>query len=162
MGGLLDKAKSASTPEEKPAEKKSVEEKTQPATLLSKSKSTKSNSANVVVTSQDGPDIPMILNIVGWVVIFIGALLSLQGGSWGLIVVIVVLIIGIGALVQSQRMSQKVSTPKMVMSIALALIIATGPYIALVLIPTNSNIVVTEITMDEDQDTISFVVRGFI
>ena len=115
MGGLLDKAKSASKPEEKPAEKKPVEEKTQPATLLSKSKSTKSNSANVVVTSQDGPDIPMILNIVGWVVIFIGALLSLQGGSWGLIVVIVVLIIGIGALVQSQRMSQKVSTPKMVM-----------------------------------------------
>ena len=78
----------------------------------------------------------------------------------GLIVVIVVLIIGIGALVQSQRMSQKVSTPKMVMSIALALIIATGPYIALVLIPTNSNIVVTEITMDEEADTISFVVRG--
>lgn len=160
MSGLLDKAKSASKPEEKPAEKNPVEEKTQPATLLSKSKSTKSNSANVVVTSQDGPDIPMILNIVGWVVIFIGALLSLQGGSWGLIVVIVVLIIGIGALVQSQRMSQKVSTPKMVMSIALALIIATGPYIALVLIPTNSNIVVTEITMDEEADTISFVVRG--
>ena len=160
MSGLLDKAKTASSTDEKPAEKKSVEEKTQTATLLSKTKSTKSNPANVVVTSQDGPDIPMILNIVGWVVIFIGALLSLQGGSWGLIVVIVVLIIGIGALVQSQRMSQNVSTPKMVMSIALALIIATGPYIALVLIPTNSNIVVTEITMDEEADTISFVVRG--
>ena len=33
MGGLLDKAKSASKPEEKPAEKKPVEEKTQPATF---------------------------------------------------------------------------------------------------------------------------------
>ena len=155
MSGLLDKAKSASTQEEKPAEKKA-----ETATLLSsKVKSTNSN-AKTVVVQQDGPDIPMILNIVGWVVILIGALLSLQGGSWGLIVVIVVLIIGIGSLVQSQRMSDSVSTPKMAISIVLALIIATGPYIALVLIPTNSNIVVTEITMDEEDDTISFVVRG--
>ena len=155
MSGLLDKAKSASSDE-----KTSSKEKTKSATLLSKANTAKANSVSTAIVQQDGPDIPMILNIAGWVVIFIGALLSLQGGSWGLIVVIVVLIIGIGALVQSQRMSQRVSTPKMVMSIALALIIATGPYIALVLIPTNSNIVVTEITMDEEEDTISFVVRG--
>ena len=155
MSGLLDKAKSATSDE-----KTTTKPKTQnAASLISKAKSTTPH-ATTVVAQQDGPDIPMILNIVGWVVIFIGALLSLQGGSWGLIVVVVVLIVGIGALVQSQRMSQRVSTPKMALSIALALIIATGPYIALVLIPTNSNIVVTEITMDEEEDTISFVVRG--
>ena len=155
MSGLLDKAKSTSANEKTP-----TKEKSQSATLLSKANATKANTANTMVAQQDGPDIPMILNIVGWVVIFIGAILSLQGGSWGLIVVIVVLIVGIGALVQSQRMSQRISTPKMALSIALAFVIATGPYIALVLIPTNSNIVVTEITMDEEQDTISFVVRG--
>ena len=155
MSGLLDKAKSA-TSDEKTTTKPKTENG---ASLITKAKSTNPD-ATTMAAQQDGPDIPMILNIVGWVVIFIGALLSLQGGSWGLIVVIIVLIIGIGALVQSQRMSQRVSTPKMALSIALALIIATGPYIALVLIPTNSNLVVTEITMDEEQDTISFVVRG--
>ena len=155
MSGLLDKAKSATSDEKTTTKPKSDKA----PSLITKAKSTNPD-ATTIVAQQDGPDIPMILNIVGWVVIFIGALLSLQGGSWGLIVVVLVLIVGIGALVQSQRMSQRVSTPKMALSIALALIIATGPYIALVLIPTNSNIVVTEITMDEEQDTISFVVRG--
>ena len=158
MGGLLDKAKSASTPEEKPAEKP----KSQKESLLSNFKPSvkQTKSDQVTNVDSDGPDIPMILNIVGWVVILIGALLSLQGGAWGLIVILVVLIIGIGSLVQSQRMSQNISKPRMIMSIALAVLIATGPYIALVLIPNNSNIVVTEVTMNEEDDTISFVVRG--
>ena len=104
MSGLLDKAKSASTPEEKPAEKKA-----ETATLLSsKVKSTNSNATTVVV-QQDGPDIPMILNIAGWVIIVLGAIFSLQGGGFGLIVVLVVLALGIGSIVQSQRMSGGIS-----------------------------------------------------
>ena len=160
MGGLLDKAKSASTPEEKPAEKKSVEEKTQPATLLSKSKSTKSNSANVVVTSQDGPDIPMILNVAGWAVIVLGAIFSLQGGGFGLIVVLVVLALGLGAIIQSQRMIGGISPLKTGISVALAFVIAVGPYAAIMIVPTNASMAITEVSIDEDQDVISFVVRG--
>ena len=160
MGGLLDKAKSASTPEEKPAEKKSVEEKTQPATLLSKTKSTKSNSANVVVTSQDGPDIPMILNVGGWAIIVLGAIFSLQGGGFGLIVVLVVLALGLGAIIQSQRMIGGISPLKTGISVALAFVIAVGPYAAIMIVPTNASMAITEVSIDEDEDVISFVVRG--
>ena len=43
---------------------------------------------------------------------------------------------------------------------ALAFIIAVGPYAAIMIVPTNASMAVTEISIDEDQDTISFVVRG--
>ena len=155
MSGLLDKAKSASTPEEKPAEKKA-----ETATLLSsKVKSTNSNATTVVV-QQDGPDIPMILNIAGWVIIVLGAIFSLQGGGFGLIVVLVVLALGIGSIVQSQRMSGGISPVKTGISVALAFVIAVGPYAAIMIVPTNASMAVTEVTIDEDQDVISFVVRG--
>ena len=155
MSGLLDKAKSASTPEEKPAVKKA-----ETATLLSsKVKSTNSNATTVVV-QQDGPDIPMILNIAGWVIIVLGAIFSLQGGGFGLIVVLVVLALGIGSIVQSQRMSGGISPVKTGISVALAFVIAVGPYAAIMIVPTNASMAVTEVTIDEDQDVISFVVRG--
>lgn len=158
MSGLLDKAKTKSTgdsakaKESKSAETSGLLKKSEPASLsVSKVKSAE---------KQEGPDIPMILNIAGWVIILIGAILSLQGGSWGIIVVLVVLVAGVGSLIQSQRMSNNLSKPKMILSIAVAVLIATGPYAALVLIPTNSNIVVTEISINENDDTISFTVRG--
>ena len=47
-----------------------------------------------------------ILTSVGWAVIVVGGLLSLQGGSWGLIVVLSVLVIGIGSLYAGQNMSE--------------------------------------------------------
>ena len=57
MSGLLDKAKSASSDEKTPTEKK-----TQSATLLSKANTAKANTANAVVVQQDGPDIPMTVS----------------------------------------------------------------------------------------------------
>ena len=150
MSGLLDKAKSASSDEKTPTEKK-----TQSATLLSKA-----NTANAVVVQQDGPDIPMILNIAGWVIIVLGAIFSLQGGGFGLIVVLVVLALGIGSIVQSQRMTGGISPLKTGISVALAFVIAVGPYAAIMIVPTNASMAVTEVTIDEDQDVISFVVRG--
>ncbi len=155
MSGLLDKAKSASSDEKTPSEKK-----TQSATLLSKANTTKSNTANAVVVQQDGPDIPMILNIAGWVIIVLGAIFSLQGGGFGLIVVLVVLALGIGSIVQSQRMTGGISPLKTGISVALAFVIAVGPYAAIMIVPTNASMAVTEVTIDEDQDVISFVVRG--
>ena len=150
MSGLLDKAKSASSDEKTPTEKK-----TQSATLLSKA-----NTANAVVVQQDGPDIPMILNIAGWVIIVLGAIFSLQGGGFGLIVVLIVLALGIGSIVQSQRMTGGISPLKTGISVALAFVIAVGPYAAIMIVPTNASMAVTEVTIDEDQDVISFVVRG--
>ena len=155
MSGLLDKAKSASSDEKTPTEKK-----TQSATLLSKANTAKANTANAVVVQQDGPDIPMILNIAGWVIIVLGAIFSLQGGGFGLIVVLIVLALGIGSIVQSQRMTGGISPLKTGISVALAFVIAVGPYAAIMIVPTNASMAVTEVTIDEDQDVISFVVRG--
>jgi len=160
MSGLLDKAKTKSTDDSgTPKESKSGDssgllKKTEPlsASLLdSEAKST---------VKADGLDIPLILNIAGWVIILVGAILSLQGGSWGIVVVLFVLIAGVGSLVQSQRMSSNLSKPKMILSIVVAVLIATGPYVALILVPTNSNIVVTELSINETDDTVSFTVRG--
>ncbi|MGB0699651.1 MAG: hypothetical protein ACPGO6_01430 [Candidatus Poseidoniaceae archaeon] len=155
MSGLLDKAKSASSDEKTGAEKKS-----EPATLLSKANTTKSNAESNQLAQQDGPDIPMILNLAGWIIIVLGAIFSLQGGGFGLIVVLVVLALGIGSIVQSQRMTGEISTIKTGISVALAFIIAVGPYAAIMIVPTNASMAITEINIDEEDDEISFVVRG--
>ena len=155
MGGLLDKAKSASSDE-----KSTTKSKTESATLLSGEVKSKNSNAATVAVQQDGPDIPMILNIAGWVIIVLGAVFSLQGGGFGLIVVLVVLALGIGSIVQSQRMTGGISPVKTGISVALAFVIAVGPYAAIMIVPTNASMAVTEITIDEDEDVISFVVRG--
>jgi hypothetical protein len=156
MSGLLDKAKTASNDEAKGSNKS--ESKPDSATLLSKTKP-------VVVTSkasaQDaGPDIPLILNLVGWVVIVLGAIISLQGGGFGFAVVLVVLALGIGLILFSQRMSGGVSGLKTGISVALAFIIAVGPYAAIMIVPTNASMVITELSLNEDENEFSFVVRG--
>ena len=155
MGGLLDKAKSASSDE-----KSTTKSKTESATLLSGEVKSKNSNAATVAVQQDGPDIPMILNIAGWIIIVLGAIFSLQGGGFGLIVVLVVLALGIGSIVQSQRMTGGISPVKTGISVALAFVIAVGPYAAIMIVPTNASMAVTEITIDEDEDVISFIVRG--
>ena len=54
--------------------------KTQSATLLSKANTAKADTANAVVLQQDGPDIPMILNIVDVVTMCLGQYSRLGGG----------------------------------------------------------------------------------
>ena len=164
MSGLLDKAKTASSTDgeadksqPKPVKKQSTEgllTKAEPSPRKS-TPTTKINQAN-----PDGPDVPMILNLSGWVIIVLGAIFSLQGGGFGLVVVLVVLALGIGAIVQAQRMTGGISTVKTGISVALAFIIAVGPYAAIMIVPTNASMAVTEISIDEDENTISFVVRG--
>ena len=46
-----------------------------------------------------GPDMPTILKTSGWVIIIIGGLLSLQGGSWGILVVLVVLVVVVALII---------------------------------------------------------------
>ena len=155
MSGLLDKAKSASSDEKTPAKQKS-----QSATLLSKANVANASTTNAVTVQQDGPDIPMILNIAGWVIVVLGAIFSLQGGGFGLIVVLVVLALGLGSIVQSQRMTGGISPLKTGISVALAFVIAVGPYAAIMIVPTNASMAITEISINEKDDEISFVVRG--
>ena len=156
MAGLLDKAKTASN--EEPKSSKKPEPKAESANLLSKSKPVVTNDWKG--SQEGGPDIPMILNLVGWAIIVIGAIISLQGGGFGFIVVLVVLALGIGSIVQSQRMSGGVSQLKTGISVALAFIIAVGPYAAIMIVPTNASMVISEVSINEDEDELSFVVRG--
>ena len=154
MSGLLDKAKTASSTDgeadksqPKPVKKQSTEG------LLTKAEPSPSKSTSTTKTNQanpDGPDVPMILNLSGWVIIVLGAIFSLQGGGFGLVVVLVVLALGIGAIVQAQRMTGGISTVKTGISVALAFIIAVGPYAAIMIVPTNASMAVTEISIDED------------
>ena len=162
MSGLLDKAKTASSTEEKNVKAEVKPNKKSSDGLLTKAEPVpqKTKPTKTIPNDSDGPDVPMILNLSGWIIIVLGAIFSLQGGGFGLIVVLIVLALGIGSIVQSQRMTGGISPIKTGISVALAFIIAVGPYAAIMIVPTNASMAVTEISIDEDQDTISFVVRG--
>ena len=165
MSGLLDKAKTASPSEAKTenVEPKPVKKSSAEGLLTKADNKTQAKVVKVSQTSSadtDGPDVPMILNLAGWIIIVLGAIFSLQGGGFGLIVVLIVLALGIGSIIQSQRMTGGVSPVKTGISVALAFIIAVGPYAAIMIVPTNASMAVTEISIDEDENLISFVVRG--
>ena len=159
MAGLLDKAKATNDGEEKIEKSDNVK-----SGLLSKGASKVVTTTTVTTTEVsiggDSKDTARILGMVGWAVIFVGAIISLQGGGFGLIVVLVVLSIGLGSIVQSQRMIGNISQPKMVASIVVAILIASGPYIALALVPVSSNVAISEVSFDESTNKLSFTVRG--
>ena len=160
MAGLLDKAKANTDTETKVVETP----KDKSGGLLSKGSTAQVVTTTTVTTTEtlvDGSnDTARIIGMVGWAIILVGAILSLQGGGFGLLVVLVVLAIGIGSIVQSQRMTGNVSQTKMIISIAVAAVIAIGPYAAVMIVPSNASMAVTELTIDETDDQISFLVRG--
>ena len=103
----------------------------------------------------------MKLNIAGWVAIVVGGILALQGGGMGILVVMGVLLVGIGLIVQSERLAEgDMNVVKLGLSIFVAVIVAAGPYAALVLVPADSSMALTEIALNEDADEITFYVRG--
>lgn len=159
MAGLLDKANATNDGEEKVEKSDNVK-----SGLLSKGASKVVTTTTVTTTEAsivgDSNDTARILGMVGWAVILVGAIISLQGGGFGLIVVLVVLAIGLGSIVQSQRMIGNISQPKMVASIVVAILIASGPYIALALVPVSSNVAISEVSFDESTNKLSFTVRG--
>ena len=156
MGGLLDKAnavKDAEIVEESPAPVKAdAKAEGAPKPVVANSTPAASPAGN--------PDTAMKLNLGGWVVILLGAILSLQGGAWGFLVVSVVLILGIGAIVQADRMRGGLNKPKLYASVVAALLISTLPYAAVMLVPTNASMAITEVSLDEDSNELSFKVRG--
>lgn len=147
MSGLLSKANAA----EDTAKSAPVEEEVKnQAGLLEAS-----------VQPSDGPDLPTILTSVGWAVIVVGGLLSLQGGSWGLIVVLSVLVIGIGSLYAGQNMSEGGVDPlRMGGAAVLAVLLAAGPYGVSMFMPDSGSFGISEVELKEDSDEISFRVIG--
>ena len=142
--------------------------------LLSKANATEEKAETEVKTSEPvsitpavheggGPDIPTMLKTGGWVIIVIGGLLSLQGGSWGLIVVLVVLVLGIGALFGGQALSEEGVNPvKMGIAGVLAILLTTGPYAIGLFIGAPETFAISELEYDEEDNELSFKVLGGI
>ena len=148
MSGLLDKAKAAKESEEAPKEAAP-----EPVKATSPSPS--------ISTAPSGsPDTATKLSLGGWVIILLGAILSLQGGAWGFAVVSIVVVLGIGAIVQADRMRGSISKPKLYASLVVAMLVAVGPYAVVVLFPSTANIAITDISIDEDNDELDFAIRG--
>jgi len=147
MSGLLSKATAA-------------EEATQPEPVEQEVKA----EAGLLAagnSSDDGPDMSTILTSVGWAVIVVGGLLSLQGGSWGLIVVLSVLVIGIGSLYAGQNMSESGVDPlRMGGAAVLAVLLAAGPYGVSMFMPDSGSFGISDLELKEDSDEISFRVIG--
>ena len=146
MSGLLSKATAA----EETSPSKPVEEEAKAGT----------SALSQAIEQSDGPDIPTILTSVGWAVIVIGGLLSLQGGAWGLIVVLGVLVIGIGALYAGQHMSESGVDPvRMGGAAVLAVLLAAGPYGVSMFMP-ESSFGIADLELKEDSNELSFRVIG--
>ena len=155
MGGLLDKANAAKEPETEAAAPETVAVKAAAAAPA--------NDAGLLAKSGSpagSPDLATKISLAGWVTILLGAILSLQGGAWGLAVVVVVLVVGIGAIVQAERMTGSINQVKLGASIVVALLIATTPYAAVMLVPTNASMAISEVELNEDTNELSFKVRG--
>ena len=156
MSGLLDKAKASKTDADEASSPKEVVNT--PDKVNSSSKDTL---VAAVASPTQNPELARNLNIAGWAGILLGGILALQGGSMGLLVVSAVLVVGIGLLVQSERLAEgDMNMVKLGISIFLAVIVAAGPYAALVLIPSDSSLALTEIQVNEDSDELTFYVRG--
>ena len=155
MGGLLDKANATKDAD---ADEKTAEPK--PVVVSATAKDTPSHKTSNVSSPAGSPDTATKINLAGWVIVLLGAILSLQGGAWGFAVVAVVLVVGIGAIVQADRMRGSVNKPKLYGSVVVALLIATTPYAAVMLVPTNASMAISEVELDEETDELSFKVRG--
>ena len=154
MGGLLDKANAASESgtDVKATEPEPVVIKSAPEPVAQKTAA--------AVSPSGAPDKATQISLAGWVIILLGAILSLQGGAWGFAVVSVVLVLGIGAIVQAERMRGSINQVKLGASVVVALLIATTPYAAVMLVPTNASMAISEVELDEDTNELSFKVRG--
>jgi hypothetical protein len=75
MSGLLDKANAAKGTEEAAKE---------PVVVSATAKDTPSHKTSNVSSPAGSPDTATKINLAGWVIVLLGAILSLQGGAWAL------------------------------------------------------------------------------
>ena len=157
MSGLLDKASAV-----KDAEiVETVAEKAPDAKTASKN--SKETSKALMAASDPVPSgaAPMdYLQQAGWGIIVLAGILSLRGGELGIVIVSVVALVGVLCLVQFERMKPELSTVKIGVSIALAVLISLGPYAAIAIIPADSSMALTQIQVDQNSDELTFYVRG--
>jgi hypothetical protein len=154
MSGLLDKATAAK--DAKPAKSEKVD------SAPSTSKVSSPVSQGLMAASSPAPGNPVTdyLQTAGWVIIVLAGVLSLRGGEMGPLIVSVVALIGVGCLVQYERMKPELSTIKIGVSVAVALIVALGPLAAIAIIPSDSSMALTQIEVNQETDEITFFVRG--
>ena len=149
MGGLLDKANATKETDEAASPEPVKAEIADDLTF-----------SYVNDGSSGAPDKATQMSLAGWVIILLGAILSLQGGAWGFAAVAVVLVLGIGAIVQGERLRGSINQVKLGASIVVALLIATTPYAAVMLVPTNASMAITDVSLDEVNNEITFKIRG--
>jgi hypothetical protein len=153
MSGLLDKANASKT-ESEPTQVTVVAEK---VTIVSHQPTANISSS----VGSGGLDTPLKLTIAGWITIFIGGILALQGGGMGILVILAVVVVGAGLLVQSERMADReMNTIKLGISIFIAVLVAAGPYAAFYLVPADTSMALTEINVSEESNELTFYVRG--
>ena len=110
MGGLLDKANATKETDEAASPEPVKAEIADDLTF-----------SYVNDGSSGAPDKATQMSLAGWVIILLGAILSLQGGAWGFAAVAVVLVLGIGAIVQGERLRGSINQTQIVLTVAVAL-----------------------------------------
>ena len=161
MSGLLDKANTA-------AQAASEEEAAAPATPATPAPvkaeapaPTPVAAKAAVAGSDEGLPLPAILSSVGGIGLFVGLLLSLQGGFIPFFVTGVVLLVAVGAIVLADQVQGKdLNVVKTGGAVFLAVIIAIVPYTAGVVAPDGETLAISEVSLDEANDRLEFKVRG--
>ena len=158
MSGLLDKANTA-------AQAASEEEAAAPATpapVKAEAPAPTPVAAKAAVAGSDeGLPLPAILSSVGGIGLFVGLLLSLQGGFIPFFVTGAVLLVAVGAIVLADQIQGKdLNVVKTGGAVFLAVIIAIVPYTAGVVAPDGETLAISEVSLDEANDRLEFKVRG--
>ena len=158
MSGLLDKANTA-------AQAASEEEAAAPATpapVKAEAPAPVPVTAKATVAGADeGLPLPAILSSVGGIGLFVGLLLSLQGGFIPFFITGAVLLVAVGAIVLADQVQGKdLNVVKTGGAVFLAVIIAIVPYTAGVVAPDGETLVISEVSLDEANDRLEFKVRG--
>ena len=158
MSGLLDKANTA-------AQAASEEEAAAPATpapVKAEAPAPTPVAAKAAVAGSDeGLPLPAILSSVGGIGLFVGLLLSLQGGFIPFFVTGAVLLVAVGAIVLADQVQGKdLNVVKTGGAVFLAVIIAIVPYTAGVVAPDGETLAISEVSLDEANDRLEFKVRG--
>lgn len=158
MSGLLDKANTA-------AQAASEEEAAAPATpapVKAEAPAPTPVAAKAdIAGSDEGLPLPAILSSVGGIGLFVGLLLSLQGGFIPFFVTGAVLLVAVGAIVLADQVQGKdLNVVKTGGAVFLAVIIAIVPYTAGVVAPDGETLAISEVSLDEANDRLEFKVRG--
>jgi hypothetical protein len=158
MSGLLDKANTAAQQASEP--EATVSETPAPVKAETMTPTPASAKANVA-GADEGLPLPAILSSVGGIGLFVGLLLSLQGGFIPFFVTGVVLLVAVGSIVLADQIQGKeLNVIKTGGAVVLAVLIAIVPYSVGVVAPDGEALVISEVSLDEANDRLEFKVRG--